>query len=92
MSAAATAIICSMCEAEGSTYYRGRTWRWEYHSYCGPTFVDKDGNSVKCPPEKSPVWFAFNLWLYEYFKKRKDMRGMRAMEEWMDLETGRYKR
>ena len=73
---------CCLCDAEGSAKVGTRLWRWEFHEYLGPTFVDKDGNSVKCPGENHPVWHAFNAWLWDYYTKKKNRKALAAMAAW----------
>lgn len=51
-----------MREAEGVDK-NGKTWRWEFHNYCGPVFLRKDGQPLKRHPgEHSPAWDVFNKW------------------------------
>lgn len=48
----------------------GKTWRWEFHDYLGPTFLKKNGEPRKCQfPTNKKVWAAFNKWLKEYESK-----------------------
>ena len=59
-------MVIHICgpEAEGETVIGGRTYRWDYHSYCGPTFLRKDGEPmVRQPGPAHPVWDAFQEWL-----------------------------
>lgn len=43
--------------------HNGRTYRFEWHTYLGPTFLKKDGEPLEVyPSERHPVWPAFNLW------------------------------
>lgn len=59
-------------DGEGSAIVNGRLWRWEFHEYCGPTFLRKDGEARKhIPKENHPVWDAFEKWLKKYRPKRK---------------------
>lgn len=61
------AIVCSFVEATGSAVVNGKEWRWEFHKFCGPTFLCKNGEPLKNQPgEKHPVWEAFNDWLEAY--------------------------
>lgn len=58
------AIVCSFVDATGSAVVDGREYRWEFHHYCGPTFLRKDGQPLKNQPgEKHPVWDVFHDWL-----------------------------
>ena len=62
-------------DGEGSAVVNGRTYRWEFHEYCGPCFLRKDGEPlVNQPGEHHPVWKAFGEWLDAYLKKRKSSR------------------
>lgn len=68
--------IGNMCidyhDGEGSAVVNGREWRWEFHEYCGPTFLRKDGEPLKrFPSEKHPVWDEFDKWLKLYKEKRR---------------------
>lgn len=60
-------------DGEGSAVVNGRTYRWEFHEYCGPTFLRKDGEPWKriCPGENHPVWDEFEKWLKKYKAARK---------------------
>lgn len=59
-------------DGEGSCKIGKRTCRWEFHHYCGPTFLKKNGEPMKkIPSETYPVWDAFGEWLKIYHKKRK---------------------
>lgn len=69
-------IIGNTCidyhDGEGSAVVAGRTYRWEYHEYCGPCFIRRDGEPlVNQPGEHHPVWPAFYQWLDRYKAKRK---------------------
>jgi hypothetical protein len=56
-------IVCGP-DAYGSAVIGGRTYRWDFHHYCGPTFLRKDGEMLKHQPgEHHPVWQHFNEWL-----------------------------
>lgn len=51
----------------GEAEVNGKTWRWEFHRYCGPTFLKKDGEPRKCQfPKNKKVWVAFEKWHREY--------------------------
>jgi len=44
----------------------GKTWRWEFHPWMGPTFTRKDGKFLRNQPgESSPAWAVFEAWLKE---------------------------
>ena len=60
--------LCSMRQATGSTVIAGKTWRWEFHDYLGPTFLKADWETplVNQPSEKHPVWDRFDEWLKDY--------------------------
>lgn len=69
-------IAGNMCidyhDGEGSAVVNGRTYRWEFHEFCGPLFVRKDGEPlVNQPGEHHPVWAEFAKWLVRYQEKRK---------------------
>ena len=60
----APGVIVSGPDAEGSAVVNGRTYRWDFHRYMGPTFLRKDGQVLKNQPgEHHPVWPAFDAWL-----------------------------
>lgn len=41
----------------------GKTYRFEWHTYCGPMFCTKDGaESKRQPKENDPWWKAFGWW------------------------------
>lgn len=56
------AIVC------GSPAYwirdrSGKEWHFEFHEYCGPSLLKKDGGIKRAMPgEKSPFWDAFQAW------------------------------
>ena len=59
-------------DGEGSAVVNGRKYRWEFHEYCGPCFLRKDGEPLaRQPGEHHPVWPEFSKWLKIYQKKRK---------------------
>lgn len=60
--------VCSFRDATGSCVIVGKTWRWEFHDYLGPTFLKADWDTplVRQPGEKHPVWDHFDAWLKEY--------------------------
>lgn len=62
-------------EVEGSATVNGRTYRWDFHSYTGPCFLDRHGEPLKRQPgEHHPVWPKFNEWLKEYGQKKEGQR------------------
>lgn len=68
--------ICSLVDATHTVKIGKRTWRWEFHHYLGPTFLDHRGEPLKRQPgERSPVWPVFNAWLAEYEKTRPARKG-----------------
>ena len=55
--------VVSVSDDYGEAVVNGRTWRWEWHNYLGPEFVNKDGSSRKrIPGIKHPVWKALKKW------------------------------
>lgn len=59
-------------DGEGSAMVNGKLWRWEFHHYCGPIFLKKNGEPRRyIPNENHPVWDYFDKWLKEYLSKRK---------------------
>jgi hypothetical protein len=41
----------------------GRVVHFEWHRYCGPNFVRKDGEPwARFPSERHPLWWPFTLW------------------------------
>lgn len=41
----------------------GSTYRFEWHNYLGPHFVNKRGDELKRPPgERNKWWVGFDLW------------------------------
>lgn len=62
-------------DGEGSAVVNGRTWRWDFHDYCGPTFLRKDGEPMRrFPSENNPVWDAFSEWHKIYKERRKQAK------------------
>lgn len=44
-------------------HYGGRTWRWEMHSFFGPTPIKADNSPwKKFPSDKHSFWNAFENW------------------------------
>jgi hypothetical protein len=62
VSVAGLGVICMQNE------YRlvlkdGTEYRFDWHDYCGPTFVNKRGEPLaRQPGERNPMWKAFNAW------------------------------
>jgi hypothetical protein len=55
------AIMCGNYPVHEGMDSRGKLWRWEFHPYCGPFFVRKDGEPMAVQPSsKSKAWEAFN--------------------------------
>lgn len=70
-----TPCFIDYADGEGSAVVNGRTWRWEFHEYCGPSFMNKDGAPIlRLPSEHHPVWIAFGDWLKEWQAGRKKSR------------------
>ena len=64
--------IVTVCDDYGEAVVRGRTWRWEWHNYCGPLFVNADGSDRKrIPSENHPVWKAIEKWERKRERKQK---------------------
>jgi len=58
---AARGIACY--SPEHTVTHAGRTWRFEMHSYLGPTLLRRDGEPYKRQPgERHPFWQAFSVW------------------------------
>jgi hypothetical protein len=50
--------------------YNGRVWRWEMHSFNGPTPIRADGSMWKrIPSERHPFWKAFQEWWAKNMKQ-----------------------
>lgn len=65
-------------DGEGSAVVNGITWRWEFHEYCGPFFMRKDGSERKrVPSEHHPVWAAFGAWHKKWLSGQKAKRRKR---------------
>lgn len=65
--------IVTVSDDYGEAMVNGRKWRWEWHHYCGPMFVNKDGNARRrLPGEKHAVWKAISRW-----EKRQKAKGVR---------------
>jgi hypothetical protein len=61
----------SFSDGRGSARVGRRTYRWEFHEYCGPFFLRKDGEALKIQPsEYHPVWLHFEKWLKRYKRIR----------------------
>lgn len=69
------------CDGMGSAVVNGKLWRWEFHRYCGPTFLKKNGGPRRyIPNENHPVWEAFDKWLNIYLEKRKTAKSWEIVE------------
>lgn len=67
-----SAVFIDYHDGEGSAVVNGRTYRWEFHHFCGPSFLTKSGEFMKRQPaEHHPVWSHFEKWLEKYNEKRK---------------------
>jgi hypothetical protein len=65
-------IVCVSPEHE-VTDANGKTWRFEFHSFLGPTILRKDGQPrARLPGERSPFWPAFTAWHAEWRKARSE--------------------
>ena len=66
-------IFIDYHDGEGSAVVNGREWRWEFHHYCGPQFLRKDGEPLVHQPtdEHHPVWQAFEAWHKRYRQARE---------------------
>lgn len=67
-------IVCGP-DAEGSGVDRnGKLWRWDFHEYCGPLFLKKNGDPLKNQPmtENHPAWAPFEAWLRDRSKSSED--------------------
>lgn len=62
--------IVSVPDAYGQCVIGGKTWRWDFHWFCGPTFLRADGEPLTNQPrERHSVWDRFAEWLSEYEAK-----------------------
>lgn len=60
----------------GSVTVNGKVWNFEFHEFCGPMFLRKDGQPRRyIPSENHPVWNEFGKWLKKYNKARKKAKG-----------------
>lgn len=65
-------IVDSFVDGEGGAVVAGKLWKWEFHEYLGPTFLNvRTGQPKKYPPEKHPIWAAFDAWLKEYYAENR---------------------
>ena len=65
-------VFIDYADAEGSAVVNGRVWRWEFHEWCGPSFLRKDGEPRKCQcPTVKAVWDAFEKWHRKYQLAKK---------------------
>lgn len=66
-----TKIIHVTFTTPGEARIGKRVYRWDFHPYCGPTFVRADGEPLKRQPgEHHPVWKEFGEWLDAREKRR----------------------
>lgn len=66
-----TICFVDYADGEGSAVIDGRTWRWEFHEYCGPLWLRADGLGRKCQcPTNPKVWAAFAKW-HRAYERRK---------------------
>lgn len=74
-----TVILCT------SPDYRivdrtGKVWYFEFHSFCGPSVLKKNGDPLKNqPPEKSPFWDAITGWIQQGQKSENGKGGKWAV-------------
>jgi hypothetical protein len=65
---------CDYCSECSHAYHigagsdiNGKSWRWQYNPWEGPTFLRKDGNAMlRQPSIKSPAWDVFQKWFVAY--------------------------
>lgn len=50
----------------------GRVWRFDFHEYCGPLWLRKDGNPRKCQNPNKKVWTAFQRWFNRWRKNGRN--------------------
>lgn len=64
--------IVTVSDDSGEALVNGRKWRWDWHNYCGPLFLNKDGSERKIQPsENHPVWKAIKKWQKERARNSK---------------------
>lgn len=56
-------------DAYGEASVNGKTWRWDFHHYCGPLFLRKNGEPSKYQSPPKAVWDAFEKWHKTYTEK-----------------------
>lgn len=50
----------------------GKAWRFEFSEYGGPLVLGRNGDPLrKQPPERSPFWPAFAVWLAARKKEKE---------------------
>ncbi len=55
----------------GEATIKGVLYKWDFHEYCGPLFLDGEGEPLKKQPgPRHAVWKYFNDWL----KHRTEMK------------------
>jgi hypothetical protein len=63
----------------------GKIWWFEFHKYCGPSVLKKNGDPRRHQPhEKSPFWDAFEAW--DRQGQRSEQRSDGTWAKW-DHET-----
>ena len=60
-------------EPDQSVVVNGKKWRFDFHEYCGPMWLRKNGEPRKCQNPNNAVWDAFQKW----FDKSKYAKRMR---------------
>jgi len=74
--------IITVSDGEGSAVVSGRTWRWDFHDYLGPTFVDRHGNMLKRQPgENHPIWKPFAAWVKAYDARKAAKQATRRADQ-----------
>ncbi len=69
-------------DAYGEAVVNGRTWRWSFHHYCGPLWLRKDGEPLKCQcPTSKAVWTAFQRWHKLYQRNRSNDQAQRPGDQ-----------
>ena len=75
--------------------HKGRTFKFEMHSYFGPTMLNNLGNPVFPPKPKHPFWAAFYEWERRQLLRKKRAEKALAKEPaplQEDTETRRFTR
>lgn len=83
-------IVDCFCDGEGSAKIGNTIWRWEFHEYMGPTFYrGKKSDTPVDPPARSPVWDAFNEWLWAYHTHKGHHDRLKNMARWYTPKANR---